>query len=139
MTVRLFRYACVFFAALVLIELLLFGVGYVMQGDFRNLGMGLIPFMGAALFEGTKHAQGTRDAIPHPWKQSGVMTVVGLGLSVLLALPFVIGMPNLRAAMADYAGYVAGFALVLSIVAWLVTRFFLTFGAKNHWKAQDRQ
>lgn len=139
MTFKPLRYAMVFFAALVVIEVLLFGVSYVMQQDMRNPVMGLIPFMGAAIFEGTKHAQATRDPIPNRWTQAAQMTLIGLGISILVAIPMLVGSPLVRQILAEYINYIIGAFAVGALLAWVITWFFHGFGAKTQWKAQDNQ
>ncbi|MEM6307338.1 MAG: ABZJ_00895 family protein [Pseudomonadota bacterium] len=139
MTVNLTRFALWYFGISLGMVLIFIGIEYATGIDAQNAGTSLIPAMLAAMVEGQKHAIATRDPIPKPWKQGAILAGASVGISAVLAVPLLFITPGIVDALMSYLGFVLAGLVFVYFILWLVCRFFLTFGAKNQWKAMDQK
>lgn len=139
MNVNLKRYALWFIAATIGLFIVVFALDYFLAMEFPNGAAAVIPAMVAAMVEGQKYAETSRDPVPSPWKQAGALTIVGSAISIVFAIPAFIFLPELRGAFSQFPSLMIGMIVFGILITWVVNRIFLTIGAKNQWKAMDRQ
>jgi len=97
--------------------------------------MVIIPMMIAAMIEGQKHAQATKDPIPHIWRQSAVMAGIALAVNAVLGVIYVLVDPAAKTMVIDAPIIIPVAFFVLGLVFWLVARGFFGMGANTTWKA----
>ncbi len=138
MIVNLKRFGFVFVATAVGLMVLTILVDLLFGFDIQNAGMSLIPMMIASMLEGQKYAQTSREPIDAPWKHAVMMAAIGTLLNILILAVMAAIFPDIRDLFANLFGIVSAVIVVVFVLFILVGRFFLTFGAKQIWKAQDR-
>ena len=129
------RYALVFIGtslglwALTMLALLVF------EFDISNGGMVILPPLVAAMIEGHRFAR-SNGRLPEKlemWKFARLAALVVMAVTMVFTVIMTFFVPELRELMAQRMGAGVLLALVVlqALIAFLVTRFFLGFGAKS--------
>ncbi len=137
MTFNWKRFVGVFLAAIVALALISQAALMLFNFDIQSSAMGIIPIMVAAMVEGQKHAQGTKDPIPRIWRQSAMMAGIALVINLVLALGYLAFSPGARQMIIDAPIILVAVLVIFGLVFWLVARGFFGMGANITWKAQS--
>lgn len=129
------RYIIVFLGVSVGLWFLSLLVLQIFDFDISNGGMVLLPPLVASMIEGNKFARST-GRMPETgemWRFARTAAMVVLAITMIFTVVMTFVIPDLRALMGQRmgAGILMGAVLIQAVVALLVTRFFLGFGAKS--------
>ncbi len=137
------RYALIFVGVAVGLGLLSLAVQALFGIDIFNGGMAIIPPMTAAMIEGHRYAMKEKrlPESPDMWRfsRSAALVVLAIAMVATVALSFVV--PQMRALMAMRAGggILMGVVLLQTLLAFLVTRYFLGLGARSALNAAKKK
>ncbi|MGH1354723.1 MAG: ABZJ_00895 family protein [Thalassovita sp.] len=129
------RYIIVFLGVSVGLWFLSLLVLQIFDFDISNGGMVLLPPLVAAMIEGNKFSRRT-GRLPESaemWKFARTTALVVMAITMIFSVIMTFIVPQLRAMMSQPmgAGLLMGAVILQALLAFLVTRFFLGFGAKS--------
>lgn len=145
MNINYKRYSLVHLIASLVLPLVLYAILTLGGFDFDSGATAIIPTMLAALFEGQKQSltAETKPTSRALWRAALPLTAIALAINAVLLVAVLLFWPQFFAgfsevnATMEVGTFLAGFAVIFTLLLLLLNRWFLSQGISNQIKATE--